>query len=70
MTKLIIMDYSTTEVHIYDVEDKVLPDIQKMGYDRKNVAWMLGDNMEIVHHSEVITKEYDCRKSDKGTPKI
>lgn len=55
--KLIIMDYSVGEVHIYDV----LPDtnidedfIRDLGFNINTCSWMFSNTIEIVYHKEAI----------------
>ena len=59
MQKLVILDYSDSSVHIFDVEDDVTVDektVEGMGFHASNCSWILG-NLEITYHKDVLTTE-------------
>lgn len=52
MKKLIILNYTTGTVHIYNVDESAQVDdkfIDTLGYSINNCSWMVGD-LEIIHH--------------------
>lgn len=57
MTKLIIFDYANSRVDIYDVDyDADIDDdyLDKLGYDESNIMWMVGENIEMTYHNNIL----------------
>ena len=57
MEKLIILDYVVPTVHIYDVALDVEIDesyIEDLGINTNCASWMLGEDIEIIHHKGVL----------------
>lgn len=53
MRQLIILDYSTTTVHFYQVADYIAINeeyIEKLGHHASNCEWMVGNNIDTVNH--------------------
>lgn len=56
--KLLIMDYSSSTAHLYDVNEPVDDDfVSKLGYKLDQCYWMCGKNIEVINHSNI---ENDC----------
>ena len=56
MEKLIVLDYSTTIVHVHNLEreDPITDEyIQDLGYDASDCYWMAGD-VEIIYHKGIL----------------
>ena len=56
MEKLVILEYSTTTVHIYDINREDTIDdayISSLGYNPDDCYWMCG-NIGIEYHKEVL----------------
>lgn len=57
MTYLAVFDYSTSDVHIFyiseelDVTEEYL---ENLGFKISQIAWMVGKNITIIHHSELL----------------
>ena len=57
MEKLIILDYVVPTVHIWDIDSDADIDetyIENLGFNTNSCHWMFGDEMEIIHHKEVL----------------
>lgn len=57
MEELVILDYSTSEVHIYklDYDTDINEDyIKKLGFNINTCFWMFGTNIKIIKHSEIL----------------
>ena len=55
MEKLVILDFNDASVHFYDVDSEADVDeeyISNLGFH--TCLWMFGDEMEIIHHKEVL----------------
>lgn len=55
--KLIVLNYETTTVDIYDVSPEADVDeeyVQNLGFNTNMCSWMVGDDMEIVHHKGIL----------------
>lgn len=57
MEKLIILDYTTAIVDVYDVDSEA--DINEtylhnLGYNTNNCEWMFSENIEITFHKGVL----------------
>lgn len=55
--KLVILDYSTSEVHVYDVDSEANIDeeyLENLGYHCSNCSWMFGQEIGIIHHKGVL----------------
>ena len=53
MEELVILDYSTSEVHIYKInyETNVNEDyIRSLGHNPVECNWMFGENINVVKH--------------------
>lgn len=63
MEKLIILDYSDSSVHIFDIdnsEGKLVVDeeyIEEMGFKASNCSWMQGDIETTYHRDSFTSKE-------------
>jgi hypothetical protein len=56
MEKLIVLDYSTSKVHVYNVERNEPIDesyVQNLGYDSSNCNWMAGE-IEVIQHKGIL----------------
>lgn len=56
MRKLVILDFSTLETHIYDIREETIVDetfIEHLGYNLSECQWMVG-NMYIKYHRETL----------------
>lgn len=56
---LIIMDYSTSRVNVYTINDSLEVDsdsIRSLGYNVDEVDWMISDFYNVEEHSGIITK--------------
>ena len=54
MEKLVIIDYSTTSVHFFDIETTEDIDIEELGFKESQCSWMFSEEMEIIHHKNPI----------------
>ena len=57
MEKLIILDFCTASVHVYDVDSEANIDetyIENLGFNTNSCSWMFAENMEITFHKEVL----------------
>lgn len=55
--ELIILDYSTATVHIYNVDPGVNIDeeyISNLGFHTSNCSWMFGEDIEIIRHKGLL----------------
>ena len=58
MKKLILIDYSTNAVDIWDVTPSVRIDeeyLEDHGYHTSNCSWMLADDITFTLHKEPLT---------------
>ena len=58
MEKLVILDYSTSTVHIHNVDTEANIDeeyLEKIGYHCRNCSWMFGEDIEIISHKGILT---------------
>jgi hypothetical protein len=56
MEKLVVLDYSTGTVHVYNLEreDPITDEyIQDLGYNVSDCYWMAGD-VEFINHKGVL----------------
>ena len=56
---LIIMDYSTGKIHVYNIHaDLDVTDafIEKLGYNRDEVSWMITEDYDVEEHKGIFTK--------------
>ena len=56
---LIIMDYSTGKIHIYNIHanlDVTDNFIEKLGYNIDEVSWMITENYNVEKHKGIFTK--------------
>lgn len=54
---LVILDFSTGEVNIYNVDSDANIDeeyIRKLGYSPSCCQWMFSQNLKINHHSKIL----------------
>lgn len=57
MEKLVILDYNTLSVNIYDVDSEANINeeyINNLGYHTSECSWMFAKNLNIVHHSRIL----------------
>ena len=57
MEKLIILDYSDTSVHIFDIDSEAKVDesyIEDMGFHCSNCQWMFASDLSLHFHEEVL----------------
>lgn len=55
--KLIILDYSTSMVHFYKVDNSVEINeeyISNIGYNPSNCAWMFGSHIDTFKHKNIL----------------
>lgn len=53
MEQLVILDYTTSTVDIYDIDSEANINesyIESLGYDTGCCSWMFGENIEITKH--------------------
>lgn len=56
--KLVIFEYSTQKVHIYNIDLSVIVDedyIRNLGFHISECQWMSGEDIEIIRHSGILT---------------
>lgn len=57
MRKLIILNFTTCSVDIYDVDSDADIDeeyISRLGYSINSIEWMIGEGMSIHYHKGVL----------------
>lgn len=57
MEKLVILDYSTGEVDVYDIDSDVEVNeylIESLGHNSNDCYWMVGENIKITFNSEIV----------------
>lgn len=57
MEKLVILDYNTSEVHIYDVDSEAdigEEYISDLGFHTSECAWMFSECLGVVYHKEIL----------------
>lgn len=58
MEELVILNYNTSEVHIYNVSSDVNIDEDyiknTLGFNPDECSWMFGTNIEIIKYREII----------------
>lgn len=57
MEKLVILNYSTCEVHIYNVDSETNVDetyIRELGHKPSECSWMFAGDIEIIHHKGIL----------------
>ena len=57
MERLIILDYTTCNVDVYDVDSDADIDeeyISNIGYNTDNCYWMFWEEMEVTFHKEIL----------------
>lgn len=55
--KLVILEYSTQTVHVYNVDPDANIDegyISDLGFNTSECAWMFGEDIEIVRHGGLL----------------
>lgn len=53
MKKLVVMDYSSSEIHVYKCDNSVeINDeyIENLGHHVSECAWMFGKGIDIINH--------------------
>lgn len=55
MKKLIVLEYSTSTVHIYNIDRLYVDDeyIESLGFNLEDCNWMKGD-LDILYHKGVL----------------
>lgn len=58
MEKLVVLDFNTHTVHIFNVENDAEVDINALGYgiDSDNCVCMWGESVDVIRHKGVIKK--------------
>ena len=57
MEKLVILDFCTASVHVYDVDSEANIDetyIENLGFNTNSCSWIFTENMEITFHKELL----------------
>ena len=57
MEKLVILDYSTGEVDVYDIDSEVEVNedlIESLGHNSNDCYWMCGENIRVTFNSEIV----------------
>lgn len=58
MEQLIILDWSTSEVHIYNISNDSNINNEyiknELGFDINYCSWMFGENIKIVKHNKIL----------------
>ena len=57
MEKLVVMNYNTLSVHVYNVDPEADIDeeyISNLGHHTSECSWMFGENIDIVHHKGIL----------------
>jgi len=57
MERLAIMDYSNSEIHIYNVDKNTNVDdeyIEDLGYDTGECLWMFGEDITVIEHKGIL----------------
>lgn len=61
--KLVVLDFSTGEIHIYPIVSDYEPEIselfKKLGHDIDSCQWMLTDGAFVVHENILLKDETD-----------
>lgn len=55
--KLVIIEYSTQTVHVYNVDPDAIIDeeyIRNLGFHTSECSWMFGEDIEIVRHGGLL----------------
>ena len=53
------MDYNTGKIHVYNIHaDLEVTDtfIEKLGYNRDEVSWMITEDYDVEEHKGIFTK--------------
>ena len=57
MEKLVILEFNTLSVHVYNVDKDANIDeeyISNLGYHTSECSWMFGEEIDIVHHKGIL----------------
>ena len=57
MEQLVILDYNTLTVNIYNVDSEANIDeeyISNLGYHASECSWMVGQNIDIIKHRGIL----------------
>ena len=57
MEDLVILDYSTSSVHFYKVDNNADLDydyINKLGFNPDECSWMFAEDIEIIKHKGIL----------------
>ena len=57
MEKLVILDYSVGEVHVYDIHPDTNIDedfIKNLGFNISTISWMFSERISIVYHKKIL----------------
>ena len=57
MEKLVVMNYNTLEVHVYNVGSEANIDegyIESLGHHASECSWMFGEEIGIIHHKGIL----------------
>ena len=57
MEDLVILDYSTSSVHFYKVDNNADLDydyIKKLGFNPDECSWMFAEDFEIIKHKGIL----------------
>ena len=57
MEDLVILDYNTSSVHFYKVDNDADVDydyIEKLGFNPDECSWMFAEDIEIIKHKGIL----------------
>lgn len=57
MEKLVILDYESGYVHLFDIDPNANIDedyIRALGFNPDSCSWMFGDNIEVYIHKGIL----------------
>ena len=57
MEDLVILDYNTSSVHFYKVDNDADVDydyIEKLGFNPDECSWMFADDIEVIKHKGIL----------------
>ena len=57
MNQLVVLDYSTSKVHLYIVDPKVVIDedyVLSLGFKEKDIEWMYG-KLQVIKHKGILS---------------
>lgn len=57
MEDLVILDYSTSSIHFYKVDNDADVDydyIEKLGFNPDECSWMFAEDIEVIKHKGIL----------------